>query len=113
MASWYLTRTATQIRREVVGEDEYGSDVYEDVEVTLEDCSWDPRSSLGGEDVDARNQVVDGMMLFCGDPDADIKPTDAFRLDGVEYEVDGEVARYRQTRMGQDGVAVALKRVSG
>jgi hypothetical protein len=113
--SWYLTRTVTLVRRQKVGEDDRGNDVYDDVEVPLERCSWNERSSMGAEDVEARQQVISGRMLFCEDPNADVRPTDAIKFpdrDGL-YEVDGEVGRETGSRMGNDHMAVALRRVGG
>lgn len=110
--SWYLTRTVTRIRRAVTGTDAYGNDITSETSTPILECSWDPRSSLG-EDTDARQQVISGLMLFCADPAVDILPTDAIEVEGIRYEVDGEVGRYTGSRMGNDHAAVALRRVTG
>lgn len=111
--SWYLTRQVTRIRRTGGAEDEYGNETTTETTAVIDGCSWDPRSSLASEDTDARQQVVSGMMLFCADPHVDIRPTDAIEIEGVRYEVEGDVARFTGSRMGNDHAAMALRRVEG
>jgi hypothetical protein len=90
-----------------------GNDVYVDVDFDLPNCSWEPRQSLFSENVEAAQQTVSGLMLFCADPDAPVNEKDAATIDGVKYEVEGEVARFRGSRLGNDHSAMVLKRVKG
>ncbi len=113
--SWHLRRTVTVVRREKTGVDKYNDPVFGDVEIELSGCSWDERSTLGSESVEAQQQVVSGRNLFCVDPSADVRATDAVRFpdNGLTYEVDGEVGRVTGTRLGNDHMAVGLRLVSG
>lgn len=118
--SWYLTQTVPfkrrQLKRDAQGQpvrDAYGNDVYEDVPFDLPNCAWEPRQSLSSENVEAAQQTVSGLMLFCADPDAPVTAKDAATIDGVTYEVEGEVARFKGSRLGNDHAAMVLKRVKG
>lgn len=111
--SQYLTRSVTRIRETVTGTDVYGNDTTSETSTVIPNCSWDPRSSLGSENTNAQQQVVSGLMLLCADPAVDIVPTDAIVVEGVRYEVDGEVGRTTGSLLGNDHAAVALRRVTG
>ncbi len=109
--SWYLVNTVTVIDRQVAGEDDYGNDVHADVQTVVDGCAWNPRTS--SENLEAQQQVVSGMMLFCDDPDVPIYPTSAVIIDGTTYEVDGEVGRFTGSRMGNDHAEIPLRLVTG
>lgn len=64
-------------------------------------------------DVPGREGTVVGRTLFAP-ADADILPTDVIEVDGLPYEIDGEIAEWRNPHgSGADGVTVALKRGVG
>lgn len=118
--SWYLTQTVSFIgkrpRLDADGKpvrDSRGNDIYDQVPFDVENCAWEPRQSLGSENVDAAQQVVSGLALYCADPDVDVRATDAAMVDGLRYEVKGEVARHRGSRLGNDHAAMVLERVTG
>jgi hypothetical protein len=71
-----------------------------------------PRQSLEITDR-ARAGVIVGLTLY-GPIDTDIVHTDRLRVDGVLYEVDGEVGQWTQPMSGwRAGLTVALSRVTG
>lgn len=119
-ASWYLTGTVRVVGRrprlDAQGNpvrDKYGNDVMDEVERDVPGCSWDPRLSVNQENVESAQQTVSGLTLVCEDPDVGIRETDAIRVDGNIYEVDGEVGRFKGTRLGNDHAVIALRRVRG
>lgn len=118
--SWYLTETLrfTGRRLRVDGQgkpirDRYNNEQYDDVDFDVPGCSWEPRMSVGSENVEAAQQVVSGMTVICDDPDAPVTAQDACTIDGLKYEVDGEVGRFRGSRMGNDQAVIVLRRVTG
>ena len=120
--SWHLTRSATHIRRrlrvDAQGQplrDKYQNDLYDETSAPLSGCTWEPRATLASdaENVEARQQVTSGLNFYCDDPAVDIRAIDALIVDGLRYEVDGEVARYTGSRMGNDYATVALRRETG
>lgn len=119
MSTWHLTRGVTVVKRRpkldedgTPVEDDYGNAMHETTEVELGGCDWEPRQSLFSENVEARQQTVDGLTLTCDDPAADISAVDELIVDGVRYQVDSEVGRF--TGSGDlDHAVVVLKRVNG
>ena len=112
--SWYLTRTVSRIRPEQTGTDRYGEPIYADgAPVEIDGCSWDPKAPNPEELGDPRTAVVSGLLLYCADPAVDIEPTDSIEVEGVRYDVDGEVGRFTGSRLGNDHAVVALRRVEG
>lgn len=112
--TWYMTRTVNRYRRTVTGTDPYGNEITTLTgPVPITGCSWDPRSSE--EETNAgRQAVVSGLMWYCTDPNVDVVSSDILEVDGIRYEVDGEVGRYKGARFPQNNHAVAaLRRVEG
>lgn len=69
-----------------------------------------PRTS---SDVPGREGIVVGKTLFAP-PGADIDARDVIEVDGVPYEIDGEIGDWRNPHgSGADGITVALKRGQG
>lgn len=109
--SAFMTRTVTLLRRDITGTDEFGNDVSGTTEVPITGCDWQPRSSVG-ENLDARQQVVAGMVLYL--PGAvGVDADDRFRIEGKEYDVDGEPGVWSGSLMGSDYTEVVLRRVRG
>lgn len=70
-----------------------------------------PRTS---SDVAGREGIVVGLTLFAPDPAADITHDDGVEVDGIRYEIDGEIGRWVNPHgPGADGITVALKRGQG
>lgn len=105
----FFARTAVRERREKVGEDDYGNDLFETTQTTIERCEWQPRSS--SENVSARDQLVSGLMFYAPEG-TDLRHTDALLLDGERYEVDGDVGRWSGVAI-PGYVETALRRVTG
>ena len=117
MTAW-LTETLT-VHREVPvldpegkpTRDQYGTPITTVVPHTLAGCAWEPRpASYGSENVDSRDQVTSGLILYVDDPDADLLPTDTVSVEGEEWQVVGRVGRFRGT-LGH--VSAALEKVTG
>lgn len=108
-----FTETATlRFRGEVVGEDDYGNDVYGPPIDEQWPAWWEPRSS--GEDSTAREQVTSGYWLYLP-LDAPIDAADAVVLDdpAAEYAVVGEPGRQPGGFIVEGYTRLALERVSG
>lgn len=94
------------VTRRLSGEDEYGNDVYAEVDVPLDGCQVFPRSSVS-ENVQARDQVVSGLILLVP-ASAPVTWWSAVKVGGVKYEVDGDVQPW-----GRDFLQASLSRVTG
>lgn len=102
--------TVTVIDRVLVGQDDRGHDVYEDVERAVPDCNMQPVSST--EQNDNRTQVVTRWRL-AGPPGMGLTATARVRFRGVLYEVDGDPGEYDSFAGLLDHTEVFLKVVSG
>jgi hypothetical protein len=119
--SWYLKETLRFTgRRPLVDEDgypirdRYGNDVLGDVDFDVPDCAWEPRVSVGSEDqTDSAQQVTSGLNVFCDNPNVDVRATDRVTIEGERYEVRGRVARYKNSRMGNDHAHIIVEQVTG
>ena len=117
MTTW-LTDTVTVHRKTPVLDadgkptrDQYGQPVKTTVSHDLPNCTWEPRpSSYGSENVDARDTVTVGLVLYVDDPDADLLSTDTVTVEGDEWQVEGRVGRFRGN-LGH--TTAALSRVTG
>lgn len=120
-SSWYLTETIRFTGRRALTDgdghpvrDRYGNDVLGNVDFDVPGCTWEPRVSVGSENsMDSAQQVTSGLNVFCDDPDVDVRATDRVTIEGKRYEVRGEVARHRQSRMGNDHAMIIVERVTG
>lgn len=80
-------------------------------EADIEGCAVAPRTSA--EDNTGRTAVIVGLTLYAPF-DADILAVDRIVYDGMTYEVDGAVGRWRNPfSQFEAGLEVALKRVDG
>ena len=81
-------------------------------ELNIEGVGVEPRPST--EPVqDARNAVVSAFTLYT-DINPDVTPSDRIRVRGVVYDVDGEVADWRNPFTGwAAGSVIQTKRVNG
>jgi hypothetical protein len=119
--SWYLTQTVTFTgRRPQVDAgghrvtDRYGNEIMTNVDFIVPGCTWEPRVSVASENsMDSAQQVTSGLNVFCDNPDVDVRATDRVTIEGKRYEVRGEVARHRQSRMGNNHAHIIVERVTG
>lgn len=102
--------TVTVIDRVLTGQDDYGQDVYEDVEREVPGCNMQPVSST--ETVDGRDQVVTRWRL-AGPPGMGLTALSRVRYQGVLYEVDGEPGVRHSFAALLDHTEAFLKVVSG
>lgn len=116
--SKYLTQTVTFTGRRLVVDgdgnpvpDSRGNDVYNETPFDVPGCTWEPRTT--SESTDNREQVVTGLTLYCADPHVDVREKDAATIDGLDYEVEGDVQRHTGSLFGNDYAEIALKRVTG
>lgn len=108
--------TVTLHTRTVVGQDEYGNDVYGETSTPVSGVAVWPRiaaAASGTEQVQAQDQIVSGLWVLFP-PEHDVTGVDAMTVRGLRYEADGEPGRYASPLTGTDvGYQVALKRVTG
>ena len=109
--------TLTLLRTSVSGQDGYGNDVRESVEVDVPGCAVWPRDSNGSggnERTGTQDMVIVGYaaILPFG---TDVKATDQVRYAGTVYDVDGEPGVWGPSPLTGNvaGVQIALKRVTG
>ncbi len=111
-----IPRVLVTVRRPTPGSprtrDKYGNVVITKPQHTVPDCVVEPRSYLGSENVAARDQVIRGLWLYCDDPDADLDEYDEVYWDGVWWQVDGQVGRYK-AGTPVDHAEAALTRITG
>ena len=92
----------------------WGDDVltYPDTAThTIAGAAIEPRTT--SEQLDGRTAVLVGLRLYLP-AGADIEPTDRLGIRGDLYEVDGEIAQWRNPHgAGADGDVVDVKRVTG
>jgi hypothetical protein len=120
-ASRYLNRTAILVRRQLVVDgngkpipDDRGNDQYVPAEIVLERCNWEPhRGGTAENTTDRQQQVQDALDFFCEDPAADIRSTDAVKVDGATWEITSPVFRFTGSRLGNDYSTVVLRKVTG
>ncbi len=89
-----------------------GLDWSTPIELAIPDTGIEPRPT--SEPVqDARNAVVSGFTLYAPFG-VDVTPADRVRVRGTIYDVDGEVAEWRNPFTGWSaGSVVQTKRVAG
>jgi hypothetical protein len=102
--------TVTVIDRVKTGEDDYGADVYEDVEREVPDCNMQPVSST--EANDGRTQVITRWRL-AGPPGMGLTATSRVKWRGMVYEVDGDAGEHESFGGLLDHTEAFLKVVSG
>lgn len=92
--------------------DKYGDAVESwSAPIDLAVYSVAPRSS--DEPEEGRNAVVSGVSLHAP-PGTPVGPLDRVVIDGVEYEVEGEIADWTRGPFGfASGVVIDLKRTEG
>ncbi len=99
-------------RREVIGVDQYGNDVREDVSTTIPGCVVWPRTST--EYNDARDLVITGLTLLLP-PGFGVQPTDTFLVRGEVFEVQAMPFDWSQNPWtnSRAGVQVELQKITG
>ncbi|MEV6124849.1 hypothetical protein AB0M23_30815 [Streptomyces sp. NPDC052077] len=102
--------TVTVVDRVLVGEDDRGHDVYEDVERPVSGCNMQPVSSA--EANDGKTQVVTRWRL-AGPPAMGLTALSRVKFRGVLYEVDGDSGEHGSFGGLLDHTEAFLKVVSG
>ncbi len=99
-------------RREVIGVDQYGNDVREDVSTTIPGCVVWPRTST--EYNDARDLVITGLTLLLP-PGFSVLPTDTFLVRGEVFEVQAMPFDWSQNPWtnSRAGVQIELQKITG
>lgn len=88
------------------------ADWSDPLELTLEGVAIAPSSSVESTAVD-RNQVVTQMSIYCG-PDEDILAGDRIRDGASLWDVQGEVANWKNPLTGwAPGAEFRIKKVAG
>lgn len=112
-----MARVATRIRREQTGVDRYGDPVFETTELDIPGAMFAPERDRDSTEVVTvgRTTIPSKPTLYWYKTRPDIRADDKLRVDGVEYDVDGIPAPWRDDLGGTDvgGLVVTLKRVEG
>jgi hypothetical protein len=105
--------TVIRVRSAPGGFDVYGDPVASaEARTTLEGCAVAPRSSDEHSDR-GRQGVIVGLMLYAP-YGTDLLFTDQIEVDGVLYNIDGEVGSWKNPlSTWEAGVEVALSRAAG
>ena len=113
--------TVTFIRRDVAGQDRYGSDVTVDTETTITGCSMQPM--WGQENLGNLDQVTDRWQLWISplalldqgiNPEGiDPEAIDAIRFRGLLYEINGKPQFWTTLDGALDNVVLLCRRVEG
>lgn len=100
------------IRREVIGVDQYGNDVEDDVTTTIPGCVVWPRTSV--EYTDARDTVITGITVLIP-PGVDVAATDRFVVRGENYDVQAQPFNWSHNPFtnSRAGSQVELTKVTG
>lgn len=105
-----------RVRPNPAGFDRYGdTQAVSERRDEIEGAFVAPRSSAAFGDIEDRGRegVTQGLTLFAP-ATTDIAHTDQVEVDGVLYDIDGDVARWVNPFTGwQPGVTVALVRAAG
>ena len=109
--------TLTLLRTSVSGQDDYGNDVRESVEVDVQGCAVWPRDSNGSggnELTGTRDTVIVGYSAILPFGTV-VKATDLVRYAGTVYDIDGEPGVWGPSPLTGNvaGVQIALRRVTG
>lgn len=106
---------AVYVSEELIGVDQYGNDVRQDVSTTISGCVWWPTVSTE-PDVTTQDTVTTGVTLLLP-PHVGAAPasTDTFVLDGLEYAVVGDSFPWLKSPFtsSRAGTEVQLRRVTG
>ena len=109
--------TLTLLQTAVAGQDDYGNDVLESIEVDVPGCMVWPRDSNGSggnERTGTQDTVIVGYSAVLPFGTA-VKATDLVRYAGTVYDIDGEPGVWGPSPLTGNvaGVQIALKRVTG
>lgn len=107
--SW-ASDTVTVVRREVVGQDDRGNDIYDDVPVPYFPCRVQPVTTTEEENNAIR---VTSQWRVYGPAGMVVEPQDRVRWDGGEFEVDGDPEHWKSPTGAKAHTEIVLKRVTG
>ncbi|OBG32419.1 hypothetical protein [Mycolicibacter heraklionensis] len=99
-----------RIRRTQTGENALGQPIYADSVTSVAVYGWQPSSEMERHTAALAGRTVSDLKLLS--PTGDFKSSDAVVINGVTYEVDGEVEDFTKGPFGfNPGFAVGLRRV--
>lgn len=101
-----------RIRRTQTGENALGQPVYAESTTSVSVHGWEPTSQEERYTAALAGRTVSDLKLLS--PTGDFKSSDAVVINGVTYEVDGEVADYTHGPFvpGFGGFVIGLRKVS-
>lgn len=99
------------IRRVKTGENALKQPIYTDSTSTVAVYGWQPVSEVERYTAALAGRTVTDLKLLS--PTGDFQPMDAVVINGVTYEVDGQVEDYNHGPFGfTPGFAIGLRRVA-
>lgn len=109
--SYPTPHTVSRIRRTKTGENALGQPIYSDTATPVAVYGWQPTNQQERYTAELAGRTVSDLKLLS--PTGDFKSSDAVVIDGVTYEVDGEVEDFTHGPFGfTPGFAIGLRRVS-
>lgn len=101
-----------RIRRTQTGENALGQPIYADSATSVAVHGWEPVSQEERYTAALAGRTVSDLKLLS--PTGDFKSSDAVVINGITYEVDGEVADYTNGPFvpGFGGFVIGLRRVA-
>jgi hypothetical protein len=108
------TRSVVRLRRSPGGKDRFGDPIPSTVERTVIDgVLLAPRNDVdtGEPSAIGRSGIVAGLTLLRPGAPIDLRHDDQIEVDGVAFDVEGEVGDWRG--VGPGGTQAALRRAEG
>ena len=101
-----------RVRRTRTGENALGQPIYATATMSVAVHGWEPTSQEERYTAQLAGRTVSDLKLLS--PTGDFKSSDAVVINGVTYEVDGEVADYTNGPFvpGFGGFVIGLRRVT-
>lgn len=111
MVSFPTPFTVQRIRRTLSGENALGQPIYTDSSASVAVYGWQPASQEERYTAALSGRTVSELKLLS--PTGDFRSSDAVIVNGVAYEVDGEVEDYNHGPFGfSPGFTVGLRKVA-
>lgn len=103
--------TVTRIRRTPSGENALGQQIYSETSTLVAVYGWEPTSETERHTAVLAGQATTELKLLS--PTDDFLPSDAVVINGVTYEVGGDVADYNSGPFGfTPGFVIGLRKVT-
>jgi hypothetical protein len=104
-------QTVTLIKRSVNGTDGYGNDTYGETTVKVSPCVIQPSGST--EDIQWTDEVATDLTVFMP-YGTDVDAVDAVDINGVRYEVQGDVSSWVSPFSGKTSpIQMRVRKVTG